>query len=128
MMMWSDQRTHWEGAQNRRPPGSCVLRVRGNPSMPTPLHVPMLRRAEVQGPDPRVLYLELTAIAPVFPAPHIVTQLPVSYEERGTQPYDRIRVRSLMGTEPDASIEILVLQLEVVRGGAGGGPRPARSA
>lgn len=113
---------HWTAVQNRRPPAPYVLRVRGTPCMPTPLHVPMLRRADVQGSDPRVLVLELTAIAPVHPAPQIVTPLPVTYEERSPQPYDRIRIRSAAATELDTSFDVAMLQLEVVRGGAAGRP------
>ena len=119
----SERQMHWDAVQNRRPPAPYILRVRGRPSMPTPLHVPMLRRADVQGSDPRVLVPELTAIAPVHPAPQIVTDLPVSYEERSPLPYDRIRIRSAVGSETDVSFDVTTLQLEVVRGGAHN-PRP----
>lgn len=119
------QTTHWEAVQNRRPPAPATLSVRGWPSMPTPLHIPMLRRAERQGPDPRVLVLELTAIAPVHPAPQIVTSVFVHYEERSGLEYDRVKIRSAAATELDASFDVKVLQLDVVRGN---GARPARSA
>lgn len=117
--------THWEAVLYRQQPAPATLRVRGWPSMPTPLHIPMLRRADQQGPDPRVLVLELTALAPVYPAPHIVTQVFVHYEERTGREYDRVRIRSAAATERDASLEVEMPRLEVVRGN---GPRLARAA
>lgn len=107
--------THWEGVLYRHPPAPSTLRVRGWPSMPTPLHIPMLRRSDHQGSDPRVLVLELTALAPVHPAPQIVTPVFVHYEERTGQEYDRVRIRSAAATERDASFDVEMPRPEVMR-------------
>lgn len=117
-------RTHWEALQHQQPPAPATLRVRGWPAMPTPLHIPMLRRAEQQGPDSRVLVLELTAIAPVHPAPQIVTPVFVHYEERTGREYHHVKIWSAAPTEPDAAFEVQTPHLTLVRDDE---PRSARA-
>jgi hypothetical protein len=99
----------WKAVQDRQPLPPFSLRVTGKPLMPTPGHRPVLKRAEPQGINPRILMLELTATPPAEPASDIVTPVAVEYVEGGTQEFDQVTVRSQVATEPGATIDVEVI-------------------
>lgn len=102
----------WRATQDRQPPPPYTLLVEGTPSLPTPAHTPVLKRAEPQGVNPRVLILNLTAIAPAYPAPQVVTPAPVRYDERSGREYDQVAIRSTVATAADETIDVHVIGRE----------------
>jgi hypothetical protein len=101
---------HWNATQDRQPPTPHTLRVEGMPHMPSPGHTPVLTRAEPQGFNPRILVLTLTAMPPARPSSPAVTPVVARYEERSSREYELVQIRSFVPTEPDALLEIEVLQ------------------
>lgn len=106
--MAQNREAGWKATQNRQPLPPYETRVTGKPMMPTPSHKPVLSKAAPQGINPRILILELSAVAPTTPTTEVITPVVVEYDEKGTQEFDQVTIRSTVATEPGGTVDVEV--------------------
>lgn len=86
----------WTAWVERRPAGDAeatsMLRVRGHCELPTAGFDLRLSRHEPQGPNPRVLLLDLIVVPPSGPAAQVVDRLEVDYQEPVSRRYDQVTI------------------------------------
>jgi len=84
---------NWYARQDFMPGSTPTLRVTGRCTFGTPGYTVVLKRAEPQGINPRILILDKVVTPPTGIVTQVVTTIDVSYEEETSTKYEQVQIR-----------------------------------
>jgi len=84
---------NWYAWHDFMPIGTPTLRVKGECTFGTPGYTVVLKKAEPQGINPRILILDKVVTPPTGVVAQVVTTVPVGYEEETSTKYDEVEIR-----------------------------------